>query len=176
MLISPDRAFLRFRHVSAVAESGVDVYAHNIETVEALQRYVRDRRASYHQSLSVLSHVKQTYPHLLTKTSIMLGCGETVDEIRQTLRDLRSISVDVVTLGQYLRPTKRHMKVAEYVTPEAFDRWRREAEAMGFAYVASGPLVRSSYRAGEAFIKHRLEQQKKSVAKNFGEGVHVPLA
>lgn len=164
--------------MSVVAGSGVDVYAHNVETVEALQSFVRDRRASYRQSLGVLAHVKRAFPHLLTKTSIMLGCGETVEEVRQTLRDLRAIGVDVVTLGQYLRPTKRHMKVAEFVTPAAFDRWRVEAEAMGFAYVASGPLVRSSYRAGEKFIKHRLDQQKKAaVQKTLGEGVEaVPLA
>jgi lipoic acid synthetase len=106
----------------------------------------------------------------------MLGCGETAEEIRSTLRDLRAIGVDVVTLGQYLRPTKRHMKVAEYVTPEAFDRWRQEAESMGFAYVASGPLVRSSYKAGELYIKRRIEQQQKQIREKFGEDVKVPLA
>ena len=90
----------------------------------------------------------------------MLGCGETPAEVRATLRDLRSNGVDVVTFGQYLRPTKRHMKVAEYVTPAAFDAWRREAEQMGFLYVASGPLVRSSYKAGELYIKNVIQQRQ----------------
>lgn len=163
-------------HVSLVASSGVDVYAHNIETVEPLQRYVRDPRASYAQSLAVLKHVKEKHPHLLTKTSLMLGCGETPDEVRATLRDLRSIGVDVVTLGQYLRPTKRHMKVAEWVTPEAFDVWRQEAEAMGFAYVASGPLVRSSYKAGELYLKKRIETQQKQLREALGkQSEHVPI-
>jgi lipoic acid synthetase len=95
----------------------------------------------------------------------MLGCGETHSEIRSTLRDLRMHGVDVVTFGQYLRPTKRHMKVSEYVTPEAFDAWRREAEGMGFIYVASGPLVRSSYKAGELFLASHIAKQRRSQAK-----------
>jgi len=147
-------------HVSLVASSGLDVYAHNIETVEPLQRWVRDRRANYAQSMTVLKHVKEKFPHLITKTSIMLGCGETVDEVRATLHDLRAIGVDVVTFGQYLRPTKRHMKVAEYVTPEAFAMWKQEAESLGFLYCASGPLVRSSYKAGEMFIKNVIQKRR----------------
>lgn len=107
----------------------------------------------------------------------MLGCGETTEEIRATLRDLRGVGVDVVTLGQYLRPTRRHMPVAAYVTPEAFDLWRQEAESMGFAYVASGPLVRSSYRAGEFFIKNRIEQQRAKLKQQFPDSkVEVPIA
>lgn len=96
----------------------------------------------------------------LTKTSIMLGCGETAAEIRAALSDLRAHGVDVVTFGQYLRPTKRHMKVAEFVRPEAFDAWKAEAEQMGFLYVAAGPLVRSSYKAGELFLKNALKQRQ----------------
>jgi lipoic acid synthetase len=142
----------------------LDVYAHNIETVEALQRFVRDRRASYAQSLSVLRHVKDRFPSLITKTSLMLGCGETAAEIRATLRDLRANGVDVVTFGQYLRPTKRHMKVAEFVTPEAFEAWKAEAEAMQFLYVASGPLVRSSYKAGELFLASHIATQRRKQA------------
>lgn len=149
-------------HVHTVASSGLDVYAHNIETVEPLQRFVRDRRANYHQSLSVLRYVKQTFPHLITKTSIMLGCGETVAEVRQTLSDLRSAGVDVVTFGQYLRPTPKHMKVSEYVEPAEFERWQVEAEAMGFLYVASGPLVRSSYKAGEFYLQNVIESRRKA--------------
>jgi len=151
-------------HVSLVASSGLDVFAHNVETVEALQRFVRDRRAGYAQSLAVLRHVKENFPALLTKTSLMLGCGETAAEIRATLRDLRAAGVDVVTFGQYLRPTKRHMKVQEFVTPEAFEAWQREAEGMGFLYVASGPLVRSSYKAGELFLANHIATTRRATA------------
>ena len=153
--------------VESVATSGLDVYAHNIETVERLTPRVRDRRAGYQQSLRVLAHVKslQVEPSskgrsgCLTKSSIMLGLGETDDEIRQTLMDLRNAQVDVVTFGQYLQPTRRHLPVKEYVTPEKFQEWQHEAEAMGFKYVASGPLVRSSYKAGEFFLKHLVKEQ-----------------
>jgi len=146
--------------INIVADSGLDVYAHNVETVERLQRTVRDYRAGYRQSLGVLEHVKATKPHMITKTSIMLGCGEKPEEVRQTLKDLRESGVQVVTFGQYLRPSKRHMKVQEYITPKAFQEWQDEAEKMGFLYVASGPLVRSSYRAGEFFIKNVLQKRK----------------
>lgn len=139
--------------VEQVALSGLDVYAHNVETVERTTPMVRDRRAKYRQSLATLAHAKSVRPELVTKTSIMLGCGETDEEIEQTLRDLRETKVDVVTFGQYMRPTKRHMKVSEYVTPEKFAEWQRRAEELGFLYVASGPLVRSSYRAGEFFVR-----------------------
>lgn len=142
--------------VSMVATSGLDVYAHNVETVERLQRRVRDYRAGYAQSLSVLEHVKKVNPKAFSKTSIMLGLGETDTEIQQTLRDLRMIDVDVVTFGQYLQPSRRHLPVKEYVTPEKFDEWRVEAESMGFKYVASGPMVRSSYKAGEFFMKNMI--------------------
>ncbi|KAJ6264160.1 hypothetical protein Dda_0302 [Drechslerella dactyloides] len=147
--------------VSLVATSGLDVYAHNIETVEALTPYVRDRRATFRQSLSVLAQAKRAKPSLITKTSIMLGLGEKDEEVIAALRELRKpeVDVDVVTFGQYMRPTKRHMKVTEYVTPEKFDEWRRVAEEMGFLYVASGPLVRSSYKAGEAFIENVLKKR-----------------
>lgn len=134
--------------VHRVARSGLDVYAHNVETVERLQGRVRDRRAGYAQSLRVLEAAKEAQPGLVTKTSIMLGCGEREEEVQQTLRDLRTAGCDVVTLGQYLRPSKGHMPIHRYVEPSEFDRLREEAEGMGFAYVASGPLVRSSYRAG----------------------------
>lgn len=139
--------------VEKVATSGMDVYAHNIETVERTTPMVRDRRAKYRQSLAMLRHAKATKPELVTKTSIMLGCGETDAEVQQTLEDLREAHVDVVTFGQYMRPTKRHMKVTEYVHPDKYAEWQRRAEAMGFLYVASGPLVRSSYKAGEFFVR-----------------------
>ena len=146
--------------VNEVALSGLDVFAHNVETVERLTPRVRDRRAGYQQTMNVLQAAKAANPALVTKSSIMLGLGETDDEILQTLRDLRKHGVDVVTFGQYLQPTKRHLKVADYVTPEAFDRWRDAAQALGFLYVASGPLVRSSYRAGELFVKNVLRGRK----------------
>jgi lipoic acid synthetase len=110
--------------VETLVRSGLDVYAHNIETVERLQPYVRDKRANYKQSLKVLGHVKKVKADLITKTSIMLGLGETKQEVVQTMKDLRAVGVDVLTLGQYLRPTPAHLAVEEYVTPEAFDELR----------------------------------------------------
>ncbi|KAJ2866702.1 hypothetical protein GGH94_001350 [Coemansia aciculifera] len=145
--------------IEPVALSGLDVYAHNIETVEALQRSVRDHRANYKQSMFVLAHVKKTKPTLLTKSSIMLGVGETDEEVLQTMKDLRAVGVDIVTLGQYMRPTKRHMKVHEYVTPEKFKHWEQVGNELGFLYTASGPLVRSSYKAGEFFISEILRKR-----------------
>lgn len=159
--LTPDfRGDLRL--VENVATSGLDVYAHNIETVERLQRRVRDHRAGYAQSLSVLEHVKRVNEVALTKTSIMLGLGENDEDIRQTLRDLRDTDVDVVTFGQYLQPSKRHLPVKEYVTPEKYAEWQEEAEGMGFKYVASGPLVRSSYKAGEFFLKNLIKEREKN--------------
>lgn len=157
--------------VDTVIDSGLDVYAHNIETVERLTPFVRDRRATYRQTLSVLNHVKNRSTSsnspsssssgaLLSKTSIMLGLGETDDEVLQTMKDLRDIGVDVVTFGQYMQPTKRHLKVKEYVTPEKFAFWESTANEMGFLYCASGPLVRSSYKAGEFYLKNILKKRK----------------
>jgi len=147
--------------VKLVAESGLDVYAHNVETVEALTPYVRDRRATFRRSLQVLEHVKKVKgpEGIITKTSLMLGLGEQEEEVMDALRELRKVGVDVVTFGQYMRPTKRHLKVEKYVTPAEFDMWRERATAMGFLYVASGPLVRSSYKAGEAFIENVLKKR-----------------
>ncbi|KAH8662503.1 lipoic acid synthetase precursor [Xylariales sp. PMI_506] len=147
--------------VKIVAESGLDVYAHNVETVEALTPYVRDRRATFRQSLKVLEHVKKVRGQegIITKTSLMLGLGEQEQEVMDALKELRKVGVDVVTFGQYMRPTKRHLKVEKYVTPEEFEMWRERAIDMGFLYVASGPLVRSSYKAGEAFIENVLKQR-----------------
>ncbi|KAH0551503.1 hypothetical protein GP486_007281 [Trichoglossum hirsutum] len=150
--------------VRAVAQSGLDVYAHNVETVEALTPQVRDRRATFRQSLKVLETAKAAKEGLITKTSIMLGLGETEAQVWDTLRDLRSVKVDVVTFGQYMRPTKRHMKVHSYITPAVFELWRQRALDMGFLYCASGPLVRSSYKAGEAFIENVLK--KRAARKN----------
>ncbi|KAK5717353.1 hypothetical protein LTR15_009247 [Elasticomyces elasticus] len=145
--------------VKLVAQSGLDVYAHNMETTEELTPFVRDRRAKFRQSLAVLKAAKEAKPSLITKTSIMLGLGETEDALYATLRKLRAVGVDVVTFGQYMRPTKRHMKVEEYVTPATFELWRQRALDAGFLYCASGPLVRSSYKAGEAFIENVLKKR-----------------
>lgn len=146
--------------VRKIVDAKPDVFAHNVETVERLTKRVRDPRAGYQQSLDVLKMVKEMDPSRFTKTSIMLGLGETDEEIRQTLRDLRAIDCDVVTFGQYLQPRKRHLPVESFVTPERFQEWQKEAEGMGFLYVASGPLVRSSYRAGEFFMKGVIEKRR----------------
>lgn len=146
--------------VYQLTDAKPDVYAHNIETVERLTPRVRDRRASYRQTLKVLEMVKERDPSRYTKSSLMLGLGESDEEVFQTLKDLREVGCDVVTFGQYLQPTKRHLKVEEYITPEKFQEWQKTAEGMGYLYVASGPLVRSSYRAGEFFMKGIIEKQK----------------
>ncbi|TKS68143.1 Lipoyl synthase, mitochondrial [Collichthys lucidus] len=149
--------------VEKIALSGLDVYAHNVETVRELQRHVRDPRANFDQSLSVLKHAKKVKPTVLTKTSIMLGLGETDQQILHTLAELREAGVDCLTLGQYMQPTKRHLKVEEYVTPERFAHWEKVGNEMGFVYTASGPLVRSSYKAGEFFLKNLLKKRKTEV-------------
>ncbi|XP_068606766.1 lipoyl synthase, mitochondrial [Brachionichthys hirsutus] len=149
--------------VEKIALSGLDVYAHNVETVRELQRHVRDPRANFDQSLSILKHAKKVKPTLLTKTSIMLGLGETNQQILDTLTELREAGVDCLTLGQYMQPTKRHLKVEEYITPERFAHWEKVGNDMGFVYTASGPLVRSSYKAGEFFLKNLLKKRKAEV-------------
>ncbi|KAJ8000462.1 hypothetical protein DPEC_G00180370 [Dallia pectoralis] len=145
--------------VEKIAQSGLDVYAHNVETVRELQRQVRDPRANFDQSMSVLRHAKVVKPGVLTKTSLMLGLGETDQQIHNTMTELREANVDCLTLGQYMQPTKRHLKVEEYVTPERFAHWEKVGMEMGFIYTASGPLVRSSYKAGEFFLKNLLEMR-----------------
>lgn len=145
------------RDVATVVREGrPDVFAHNIETVERLQRTVRDVRCSLEQSLAVLGHAKKVAPEVYTKSSIMLGLGETRDEVIEAMKALRGVDVDVLTLGQYLRPSPKHLEVVRFVTPDEFDALRVEGEALGFRYVASGPLVRSSYKAAEGFVKGML--------------------
>ena len=142
--------------VRRVLDAEPDVFAHNVETVDRLQWPVRDRRAGYEQSLSVLRQVARE-SDAFVKTSLMLGVGEYDHEIYQTLTDLRSVGVDIVTLGQYLQPSRSHLEVTEYVHPDAFDTWQAVAEEeLGFLYCASGPMVRSSYRAGELFVESAL--------------------
>jgi len=149
--------------VRAVVDAGPDVLDHNIETVRRLQDVARDRRAGYAQSLAVLREAKGMREGLFTKSSIMLGLGETPDEVRGTMRDLRANRVDLLTLGQYLRPSDWHLPVYEYVRPETFDAYREAGEGMGFLFVAAGPLVRSSYRAGEFFLEHVIRARTTTV-------------
>jgi lipoic acid synthetase len=142
--------------VDTTVDAAPDVWAHNVEVVRRLQRTIRDVRCSYEQSLAVLRRAKARAPAITTKSSLMLGIGETDDEVLEAMRDLREAGVDVVTLGQYLRPTPRHAPVDRYVEPAVFEAFAREGRAMGFSFVASGPLVRSSYRAAEVFLHSRL--------------------
>lgn len=146
--------------IAQVVNAKPDVFAQNVETVERLTRKVRDPRAGYWKTMGVLRTVKEIDPTRYTKTSLMLGLGETDEEVLQTLKDLRSIACDVVTFGQYLQPTPKHLKVVEFVTPEKFDYWKDVAMEMGFLYCASGPMVRSSYRAGEFFMKGMIERDR----------------
>jgi lipoic acid synthetase len=138
--------------LDVVLAAAPEVLAHNLETVERLQTHVRDRRAGYRQSLRVLDHAKSSGNVTYTKTSLMLGLGETEDEIEQAMDDARAIGVDIFTMGQYLQPTKRHLPVEEFVTPEKFARLRALGERKGFVQVVAGPLSRSSYHAEQAFI------------------------
>lgn len=147
--------------INRVVDSKPDVFAHNVETVERLTPSVRDPRATYEQSLEVLAQVKRRDPEMYTKSSLMLGLGEADAEIMQALMDLKKVGCDVVTFGQYLQPSPRHLKVEKYITPEKFQYWKQVAEDMDFLYCASGPLVRSSYKAGEFFMKGVIEKKRK---------------
>jgi len=138
------------RDVETVVDTGLEVFAQNVETVRRLTHPVRDPRAGYDRTLSVLAHAKRHRPAVVTKTSLMLGLGETDEEIAATMDDLRAIDVDILTLGQYLRPTMNHLPVERYVSPQEFDRYREWGLAKGFRECVSGPLVRSSYRAEQA--------------------------
>lgn len=143
--------------VHLLCDSGVDVFAHNLETVDRLHRRVRDVRARYRQSLDVLEEARRYRPGIVTKTSLMLGLGETEREVREAMADIRSAGVEILTLGQYLQPTGFHLPVERYVPPQEFDRYIDIAEQeYGFAYCASGPLVRSSYKAAEHYLLSRL--------------------
>jgi lipoic acid synthetase len=143
--------------VETIVDSGLDVYAHNIETVYRLQYRVRDPRAGYSQSLTTLEHAKnyaqKKSVRLHTKSSIMLGLGETPAELKESFQDLRTHGIDVLTLGQYLRPSLKHLPVEKYYTPEEFAQLEETAKEAGFLYVASGPMVRSSYKAAELFLE-----------------------
>jgi lipoic acid synthetase len=146
--------------VEIVARSGAEVLSHNIETVRRLTPVVRDPRCAYDQSLGVLRASKEISPDCFTKSSIMVGHGESEDEVVEAMADLREVGVDLLTVGQYLRPSSRYMPVEEYVHPEQFQRYQQLGRDLGFRYVASGPLVRSSYRAGEFFIDALIDEQR----------------
>ncbi len=164
--------------VEIVATSGADVLGHNVETVRRLSPVVRDPRCDYDQSLVVLGYSKEISPERFTKSSIMVGHGETEEEVVACMRDLRAVGVDLLTVGQYLRPSSRYMPVEEYVHPDQFARYEQIGRDLGFLYVASGPLVRSSYRAGEFFVSSLLDQRdadrspaapvKEDLAQNTG--------
>jgi len=140
--------------VETVVASGLEVFAQNVETVRRLTHPVRDPRASYEQTLAVLGHAKRFRPDVLTKTSLMLGLGETDDEIETAMDDMRAVGVDILTLGQYLRPTPNHLDIERWVTPAEFEKYREWALAKGFLECVSGPLVRSSYRAERALERN----------------------
>jgi lipoyl synthase len=150
-----------------LAAGPIDVLAHNVETTEPMTRRVRDGKSGYRQSLRALELMKRHGGARLVKTSLMLGLGESSDDVRTTLRDLRGVGVDVVTFGQYLQPSPDHLPVAEFVPPATFDAWKAEADAAGFLFCASGPLVRSSYKAGELFVESYLRRRGAPPANTF---------
>jgi len=143
-----------------IAGAKPEVIAHNIETVERLQKHARDIRANYKQSLRVLGNVKKLNPDIYTKSAIMVGIGETDDEVIQSMKDLRAIGCQLLTIGQYLRPSDWHIPINNFIPPEKFRFYEEKAKELGFLYCASGPFVRSSYKAGELFIKNHLHKEK----------------
>ena len=149
--------------VATVVDSGLQVFAQNLETVERLTARVRDPRAGYQQTLDVLAYAKARQPKVLTKTSLMLGLSESPEEVRTAMEDLLRHEVNILTLGQYLRPTKNHLPVAQWVHPDEFAAYRELGLELGFLEVASGPLVRSSYRADRILEKN-----------NLGLDAHIP--
>lgn len=147
--------------LNTMIESGAEVIAQNQETVKRLTREVRDPRSGYEKTLWVLEYLKKSKPSLFTKSSLMLGLGERDEEICEAMDDLLSVGVDILTLGQYLQPTKKHLNVMEYVHPTKFNQWAQVGREKGFKFVAAGPLVRSSYRAGELFVTNILNRRVK---------------
>jgi len=159
---------------TVVREGRPDVFAHNVEVVPSLQRKIRDARCSWERSVDVLKHAKDAGANV-TKSSLMVGIGEAEDEVYEAMQKLRDADVDVLTLGQYLQPTKKHAEVARYVEPAEFDRYRDAGLAMGFQFVASGPLVRSSYRAAEAFLHGVLTGAPVEDVDRYGKKKHLAV-
>ncbi|TNE47054.1 MAG: lipoyl synthase [Deltaproteobacteria bacterium] len=145
--------------IATVVAAKPTVFSHNMETVRSLTPKVRDPRCSFDQSLEVLRYAKEVDADTITKSSLMLGLGETKEDVLAAMDDLREAGVDILTLGQYLQPTTKHVLVSEFVPPSRFDELAEEGRKRGFVFVAAGPLVRSSYRAGELFIKNFVEQR-----------------
>jgi lipoyl synthase len=160
--------------LARIASCGAEVLAHNLETTEPLTPAIRDPRASYARSLEVLARFKALAPARLTKSGLSLGLGETEADVRKTCADLRAVGCDLLTLGQYLRPSHRHAPVAAYLPPERFADYRAMAESLGFRFVAAGPLVRSSYRAGEFYLKRILDRSRDVDAPAPGMPVAPP--
>ncbi|MFI5306499.1 MAG: lipoyl synthase, partial [Polyangiales bacterium] len=159
----------QLRDVATLVEAGrPDVFAHNVEVVPRLQRSMRDARCSWERSLAVLAAARQAGAKV-RKSSLMVGCGEEPAEVLEAMERLHAADVDVLTIGQYLRPTEKHAKVARYVEPEEFASYERAGRALGFAYVASGPLVRSSYRAAEAFLSGILRGRDAPYSDRYGK-------
>jgi lipoic acid synthetase len=148
------------RDLATLMAAAPDVLAHNVEVVDRLQRKIRDPRCSFERSLETLRGAKRELPGVITKSSIMLGLGETHDEVVESMQRLRDAGVELLTLGQYLRPTPQHAPVREWVTPERFLDLQMLGEKLGFLYVASGPLVRSSYKAGEFFAAKLVRERR----------------
>lgn len=158
--LTPDFRRTQETSVQRMLDSGVDVLAHNIETVRRLVPYVRDPRCQHDISLQFHRKAKELKPGMLTKSSIMLGLGETDEEVLEAMKELRDVGVDVLTLGQYLQPTKNHHPVVRFVHPDIFKSFEEKGLQMGFKFVAAGPMVRSSYRAGEFFVENLLKKRK----------------
>jgi len=157
------------RDVTTVVQDGrPDVFAHNVEVVPRLQRAMRDARCSWERSVDVLRSAADAGANVL-KSSLMVGCGETEAEVHEAMAELREVGVDVLTIGQYLRPTPKHAPMTGYVHPTVFEAYRKVGEQLGFAYVASGPLVRSSYRAAEAFMTGILEGHAAPYSDRYGK-------
>jgi len=160
--------------VRTVGRAAPHVFANNLETVRRLTPAVRDPRAGYPQTLEVLSRMKREFPAVVTKSSLMVGLGETGAEVEEALRDLRGAGVEILTLGQYLRPSFWHLPVAEFVPPERFRAYRAAGERLGFRYVAAGPLVRSSYRAAELFLRGEIAGRRGGMPEGGEGGIHAP--
>ena len=170
-----DFAGVRADVATVVTDGRPDVFAHNVEVVPSLQRKMRDARCSWDRSIDVLRWAKDEGAGV-TKSSLMVGCGETESDVLEAMQRLREAHVDVLTIGQYLRPSPKHAEVVRYVTPDEFEAFRQRGIALGFRYVASGPLVRSSYRAAEAFLTGILVGTHAPIADRYGKKTHLPIA
>ncbi len=151
---------LNFDSLKKIVESKSDVIAHNVETVKRLTPFVRDKRAGYEKSLSVLKIIKEMSSEMITKSGIMIGLGETENEIIDTMKDIKDAGCEIITIGQYLRPTRKNLPVEKYYTPEEFKKFEKIGYEMGFKFVASQSLVRSSYKAKEGYLRVKIHQDK----------------